>query len=189
MTIDPRSLEPGEQLLWYGKPDVEAYSERKGLTNKGFVLGLAALIAGLLLGLYGSATRFEGAGPQLFVVLTSIGAIVMYIPLRLRWKVRRIRYGVTDRRAIIENPGWLLRNRISLPFSQIRRIEVCEFPRRKFGDVIFWDYVIPNADDGPIASRGGFFAIENAGEVERLLHHGAATAGGKYSERFANDAS
>lgn len=168
MTIDANSLEPGEQLLWHDKPDVAAYSSRNGLTAKTFYLGFFALLAGTLLALYGRPNGTRESVFDLGPALILVGVGVMYFPLRIWHEPRRTHYAMTNQRAIVETWGLLLRNRISVPFSEIRKIEVREPPYGKTGDLIFRDYVY-DSDNGLQVSRGGFLAIADVRKVEQLL--------------------
>ena len=163
MTIEAKSLEPGERLLWHGMPDVGTYYRRRNPV--GFSKGLALLAGAVILagGAYLYADTSFAFPWWLLPVL--LAAALVYLPLRVRQDARRTSYALTDRRAIIERPGVLLRNRVSVPYSEIERIEV---RNGNFGDLLFRDYVT-QSEDGFQVTRDGFFAIANVREVERLL--------------------
>jgi hypothetical protein len=176
MTINAGSLDPGERLLWQDKPDVNAYCERKPLSGFWIGCGLVALAATITA--FGFSENGLNSESQVIIgALLLFGAFLLYRPLLVRRAVRKTMYALTDRRAIIEVPGILLRNRVSVPFSEIRRIEVHD---GIFGDVIFRDCV-QQSEDGMQFSRDGFWAIANVQKVERLLRTEIAKANGQFS--------
>ena len=165
MTIDSDTLEPGEKLLWQGGPDVKAYCERKAPIGFRAGLMLLAIAAACAAFQYFLQANTNSVAQLLTASLCVIAAILLYFPLRV-WRIaRRTEYAVTDRRAIIQEPGLLARNRLSVPLSEVRRIEV---QNQNPGDVLFRDFV-GQSEHGLYFIRDGFFAIPNAETVERLL--------------------
>jgi len=163
MTIEAKSLEPGERLLWHGMPDVGTYYRRRNPV--GFSKGLALLAGGVVLAGGASLYTNTSVASAWWLLPALLAVALLYLPFRVRQDARRTSYALTDRRAIIERPGVLLRNRVSVPYSEIERIEV---RNGNFGDLLFRDYVT-QSEDGFQVTRDGFFAIANVREVERLL--------------------
>ena len=169
MTIDPRSLDPGEQLLWTDRPIIDAYCRRKG--QDGFLASCQALPLVLVLLAFGTVLAGFGIthggtaifGVGLALVLFALAAL--YLPVRVRRDARRTSFAITDRRAIIETPGLLLRNRISVPCSEIQTIEVRDGVS---DDVLFRDHEV-KSEHGSHFERDGFLAIKDASKVSRLL--------------------
>jgi hypothetical protein len=165
MTIDAHSLEQGEHLLWQGTPEIEAFCARKSLPPRW--VGLSFLALGLICAVYEFLlTKPNPEAVAFIIIFLVIAGAILYLPLRFRRNARRTRYALTDRRAIIETPGLLLRNRVSVPFAEMRLIET---NRTSPGDLLFRDYVGGGGEGPPTVTRDGFFAIANVEDVERLL--------------------
>jgi hypothetical protein len=173
MTINSDMLQPGERFLWRDKPDVDAYCERR--TPIGFFVGFGLLAVGSAVAAYGYLHGDADSTAVFGAVMALVGAALLYLPFRVRREARRTIYALTDRRAIIEAPGALLHSRISVPFSEIRLIEV---RHDIFGDILFRDYV-GQSEEGFQVTRDGFFAIADVQKVERLLRSAVAKASGK----------
>jgi hypothetical protein len=168
MTIDTSTLEPGEKLLWHGKPDVRIYCERKA--SLGFRAGIGVLVLAV------ASAAFQYFQPRLIAtVLFVVAAVLLYFPLRLRRIALRIEYGLTDRRAIIEVPGLLLRNRVSVPLSEVKRIDV---QNANPADLLFRDYST-ESENGTHFLRDGFYAIPDAFKVEQLLRSAVRSTPGQ----------
>jgi uncharacterized membrane protein YdbT with pleckstrin-like domain len=181
MTIDPSSLEPGEMLLWHDRPNVDYFSERNFLY--GHWIGFLLLITGAILATF-EYLRLNHSSDlhALAGFLIAVGAFLASRPLWVQRDLRRTLYALTDRRAIIERRGVLLTNRASVPFSEIRRIDVRD---AKFGDIIFQDYVV-QTEDGLQNTRGGFYAIADVQSVERLLRKQVERARESHSKAAAH---
>jgi hypothetical protein len=168
MTIERQSLEPGERLLWEGRPDFKAYLE-----NNAFPLhrpGIAAAVLAFGLLVAGRAYFLPGEGYEEVAMFAFVAsAILVYARYRLRRDARGIRYALTDKRAIVDRPGSLLRNNCSVPFS-----EACEITVHygEYGDLIF-AYTPPDLEAGSFHPIG-FYAIENVREVEQILRSAIA---------------
>jgi hypothetical protein len=180
MTIDPSSLEPGEQLLWSDGPNFRAYCKRKSSngflgTRSGFAAGLAFAASGIALGAFEFAQNQTNSTFSVSLILFLIGAAMLYLPARIRRDAKRTSYALTDRRAIVETPGLLLRNRISVPYSEIESIEI---QRGVSDDILFRDYAV-QTENGYHTGRDGFLALTDAPKIERLLRSAAEKATGK----------
>jgi hypothetical protein len=174
MTIDPASLEPGEQLLWSDKPDMKAYCERRPST--GFGLGLTFVALAAAVGVYQFFQGGAVSDARLFIfVLLLLATLFLYLPFRVRHNARRTLYVLTDRRAIIETLGILLYNRVSVRLSEIELVEIHD---GRHGDVIFGNYAGHPEHKFQIP-REGFFAIANVEEVGRMLRAAIERATGR----------
>ena len=121
--------------------------------------------------IYGESSSIS----QFWMLPALLGAALLYLPFRVRHDAQRTQYALTDRRAIIEKPGVLLRNRISVPLSNIRLIEV---RNGIFGDILFRDFVAED-ENGLQVTRDGFFAVANVQDVEQLLRSAIEKATGR----------
>ncbi|MBV8836871.1 MAG: PH domain-containing protein [Alphaproteobacteria bacterium] len=190
MTIDVNSLEPGEHLLWQGEPNARRFSERAFIASAWVGLSLLGFALLILLSLYLGNTAPGPDARALAGGLIVVGAFLACRPLWVRRDLRRMRYALTNRRAIIERPGVLLRNRFSVPYSHMRRIEFRNRHFEKFietGDVLFRDYTI-QTEDGPQHGRDGFLALTDFAQVGQLLREQIeATRGESLTEVGADD--
>src|SRR5262245_23242031 len=91
MTIEDDDLEPGERILWQGKPDIDAYCRRRALPVPPLWIGFGVLAAGVALAALAIATDdFSGALGTGALTLTLIGALLVYIRGRYRREARRV---------------------------------------------------------------------------------------------------
>jgi hypothetical protein len=166
MTIEHDDLEPGERILWQGKPDVDAYCRRRALPVPPLWIGLAVIAAGGALAAIAIATDdFSGALGTLALTLMLIGALLVYIRGRYRRDAKRVSYALTDRRAIIDTPGFVLPNRASVAYADMPEVVIRD---DAVGDVLF--RVSTSESEGGIQTwRDGFFAIENPRKVAGIL--------------------
>lgn len=161
-------LQPGETLLWAGKP----LASRIALQNRqALVTGVLALAA-----LYVVLTGVAAASIFSFLIVgcgfTWLAALFMLLPLYYFARpvsdylaAERTIYAVTDRRALIIKPRF--RGRIVQSYNRIQHIERRELSGGK-GDLIFASETQP-ARRRERARRIGFFGIANPREVERLM--------------------
>jgi|EndMetStandDraft_8_1072994.scaffolds.fasta_scaffold305229_2 hypothetical protein len=170
--IDAKSLEPGEQLLWRGKPNLEAYCKRIS-ARRWIGFGLLAIGAALAILYFEEVSNTQSNAISGALLLGGIIALCM--PIRIWGEALRTGYALTDQRAIIERPSILLRNRVSVTFSEIRRIETRYAP---FGDLVFRDF-FQQTEQGLHNTRDGFFAIANVQSVERTLRSAIEKATGQ----------
>jgi uncharacterized membrane protein YdbT with pleckstrin-like domain len=179
MTIDSTALDPGEKFLWLGEPDIHEYCKRGAARFE-------ILVGALLLGIGATSFAYEYFQMESSWVPPALlfGAVFFLCkPFRMRREARRVRYALTDQRAIIETPGILLRNRVSIPFSEIRTVEATD---GLVGDVLFRD-VVTQSETGLDYQRDGFFAIEKPQEVKALLQLAMKKATGKSLAVLQND--
>jgi hypothetical protein len=154
MAIDPALLEPGERLLWSGRPNALRYMQaRSGIST---ILGLATLVMSEFLMNAGRDGRIL---PWIGMIVFIVAIALLLAPLLLVWRARLTDYAVTDRRVLIVTRQPLGRLDV-MPRSGIRSIEL----RQRSGGVA--DVLIER-----VAAREpvGILAIADADQVERLL--------------------
>ena len=166
MMIDDDDLEPGERVLWQGKPDVDAYCRRRALPVPPLAIGLAVIAAGVALAALAIATDdFSGGLGTLALTLMLIGALLVYIRGRYRRDAKRVSYALTTRRAIIDTHGFVLPNRASVAYADIPEVVIRD---DAVGDVLF--RVSASESEGGVQTwRDGFFAVENPRKVAGIL--------------------
>ena len=136
-TIDQtlrRELEPGERLLWSGRPLQGIRFRRSDLGVVG--IGIAWCAMGLITFLTGRGS-IEQAKSDPFFLFIAIGLVYMF---SVRFVVdaiarRKIFYGVTDRRAIII-AGVFAQSATSLDYKSMSEITLCERSNGR-GDIVF----------------------------------------------------
>jgi len=171
--IDPNSLDPGERILWHDSPDVATYCRHR--KSIGFSIGAVLLAIGSALAGYALINGSSDSISNYWPLPVLLGGALLYLPFRTRRAARRTRYALTDRRAIIETPGVLLRNRVSVPLAEVRLLETRRGP---FGDLLFRDFV-GESGHGFDVTRDGFFAIANVERVEQLFRSAVEKATGR----------
>src|SRR5262245_273827 len=94
MTIDPALLDPGERLLWWGRPNPLRYAQsRSGIS---VIAGLAALVFAQI---WTTAVARDG-NSWLVAVFFLVACALLLSPLWRMARAYRTIYGVTDRRAL-----------------------------------------------------------------------------------------
>lgn len=180
MRIEGPSLEPGERLLWEGRPDFAAYLENSDFPFHKPIIPSAVLLVGLLAA--GWAYFQPAEGYDKIAAIAFLASLVLtYACYRVRRDTRRVAYALTDRRAIVELPGWFSRKSHSVPYSHMTDIVLHD---GKFGDVLFAIHVSdcqPGNEHFVSSSRYGFFRIENPRHVMSLLHSAIAKCGREHS--------
>ncbi len=166
MTIDQDSLEPGERVLWQGKPDVEAYCRRRELTVPPRWIGPSVLTVAVT---SAALAYWTGDVTDGFTVtaatLLLVGALATYVRLRYLRDAGRVSYALTNRRAIIDRAGAVPPNRASVPYSDMPDVVVRDGPH---GDVLF-RVCGTQTEEGPRTWLDGFLAIENPRTVAGIL--------------------
>jgi hypothetical protein len=162
MPIDPTTLEPGERLLWSGRPNALRYAQARGGIN--LIIGFAVLVFAQVwtARASGDGSQFAWVGAIFFLIALAL----LLSPLWRMWRGLRTVYGLTDRRALTVVGGPFPR-RISVPLHQIHSVELRQRPGN-LGDVLFREIVRQGADTN-VAGREGFITIAGADAVERLL--------------------
>lgn len=158
MAIDEALLEPGERVVWSGKPNPLRYAQaRSGIR---IMAGLAALVFSEA---FAVAARDGRVAEWLSPLALAIAVVLLLSPLLLMWRARLTDYAVTDRRAlvVVHRP---FGHRVVTPFAQIGSVEV--MPRSGgVGDVLIDEVLLGK----PVPRREGILAIPDADKVARLL--------------------
>lgn len=183
-------LAPGERLFWTGRPDHGG--KLLQATRHERLLG-ASLV--LIIGLMWSSFPLIEPGKRLdagflFGVMT-LGLLfwIFFIAATRADILRRLRYAVTDRRAIVVRPArsWRLDPQLyAVSFPLDRSFNYPLVSRRPFdsiqiGTLLSQDAVQPFGHGlthpgwGPLRPRGVgpvlFEALRDANDVKRLIHH------------------
>ena len=164
-------LEPGERLLWHGRPDVNRLVRRQ----YGWCFFAGAFLGLSLLWAWDSAER--GTAVALFVAMLFIlaGLAVLYSKVQEIVAARTTRYMVTDRRAVIasgEQPPKV----DSVAPVDIGPIEVANV-KDEIGDVLFRQVETFPEFGGLKRERSGFIGIAETVQARRALEQLTATAG------------
>jgi hypothetical protein len=183
MTTEFAWLEPGERIVWSGKPNPRRFALVRGLMPffLGVVfIGVASFTFGMgLLRLPGppltgpQAASFKRLDLAMDLYLTFMGTlsgggglVLALAPVWLWFRARRMTYAVTDRRVVIDCTGPRPR-RQSILLEHVRFIELRP-PRKGAGDVVVQETMRPGLDGW--APRGeGFVGIPKAAKVEQRL--------------------
>ncbi len=127
----PVPLEPGEQVLWYGRPDTRLIPRWQqwraimfGLMGLGLTLALLRALGGPV-----PLSLWQRAGSWLFTLVVLGGSVALLIlpPLADRDHRRRKQYWLTDRRAIIQGEPraatglWISRLTPTMPLRRFHR--------------------------------------------------------------------
>jgi hypothetical protein len=169
-------LDPGERLIWSGKPHPVRYALRaSGFT---FLFGIVfATISGV--GTWAALRSPASASGTPFALLpftfVLIGSALILSPFWQFWRGTRASYLITSKRAVIDIPGPFAR-RTSVPLDQIRFVEL----RRSgsgFGSVYFKE-TASRAGDNTHLRRDGFIAAPEADRVEQMLRRAMEQASG-----------
>ena len=179
MTIDASFTDPGERLLWSGKPVPWVYALRKGASMFLFGLFFFGFSLFWIYGAWRAAVAVNQAfAPDEFPIpfwlfgipFVLAGAAMVLSPLWYFFRGAGTTYALTDRRAIIDVAGPLPK-RLSVPLTQMPFIEFRPF-NRAVGDVLFHDvtkFIQGGHGQGRTTQRDGFVAIPDAAQVEQTL--------------------
>jgi len=180
--IDPSLIDPGEQLIWQGKPYPIRYALRKaaytvpfGIFFFGFSLFwiYSAYMAG------NKATNQLGFAFWMFAIpFVIVGACMVLSPAWYLFRATTTTYALTDRRAIIDISG-LFPRRTSVPLNQVPFVDV-RSSNEGPGHVLFQEAAPYDRGGGDLAQRDGFVAIADAAKVGQMLR-GAVQSGCLFS--------
>jgi len=155
-------LDPGERLIWSGRPNADDYAIAK--CTGSFLFGL--LFSGVAIVWIIGADQ-SSAHALFGCLLLIVGLGLVLSPL---WQLIRgsyVTYLLTDRRAVIDISG-LFPKRTSVPLSEMQFVKL-EPSVKGFGDVIFREVVVSTPDEGSYVVRDGFIATAEAARVALLL--------------------
>jgi hypothetical protein len=169
--IDPSLIDPGEQLIWQGKPYPARYALRKAAYR--FPAGIL-FFAFSLFWLYGAYMAENKTPSQLgfpfwmfgipFVIA---GACMALSPAWHLLRATSTTYALTDRRAIMDISGPFPR-RISVPLNQVPFVDVRSASEGP-GHVLFQEAAPYYRSGGRMTQRDGFIAIAEAAKVGQML--------------------
>ena len=171
MTNDRVSLDPGEELIWSGRPDAVWFAIRRAWWPLLIAIALLTISVTLSLKLGRLPSPADPTDPVAIArglqgMSASFGLIGVLAALWLWLRALRTRYMLTNRRVVIDTAGVLPR-RTSMPLEHIRFVE---FRSKLLGpdDVVFNETRRPSLDGW--GRRGeGFIAVPDAARVEQLI--------------------
>jgi len=170
--IDAFLTDPGEQLIWQGKPYPARYALRKAAYS--FPVGIFFFGFSVVLDLwrlYGAgnkATNQLGFAFWMFgIPFVIVGACMVLSPAWYLFRAMTTTYALTDRRAIIDISG-LFPRRTSVPLNQVPFVEV-RSSNEGPGHILFQGVAPYYRMGGGIAQRDGFIAIADAAKVGQML--------------------
>jgi hypothetical protein len=167
--IESSLIDPGERLIWSGKPYPARYAMRKGTSYFLFGIFFFGFSVFWLHGAYGSGGRAtDQLGFQFWmfgIPFVAVGACMLLSPAWYFFRARNTTYALTDRRAVIDSSGPFPR-RTSVPLKQMPFVDVRASPEGP-GHVLFQEAIVSyNAGTTP---RDGFIAIADAARVGQTL--------------------
>jgi hypothetical protein len=166
----PDLLDPGERMVWSGRPTALSYATTKGRGS--FLSGI--FVCGFAAFWINSAYRQGGLFALFGVPIAVMGLGSVLSPLWYFVRARRTTYVLSDKRAIIDIAG-LFPKRLSVPLSQVQFVEL-KTSNGGAGDVLFRE-VTSSWERGYSTTRDGFIAVPDTAEVDRLLRAAVAKAG------------
>lgn len=174
-------LDEGEVVLWSGRPDVR--SLLKDRTGGWFAVALTWIFFGVVAfvayGIHSDPARKHEPGAMLALLVlimlapALITTFVVMSYFRLRDCARGTVYFITDRRAgalIPHKRGRIVRVFYRSGLAALRRVDRAN----GFGDITF-ESVLPVPTAPSPRFELGFYAIQDAAKVERLLRNVGAT--------------
>ena len=169
-----RELEPGEKLVWLGRPIARRIAVGWWpIAIFGLVFsGMGALVVGMLATM--AAEMDDSTIIRLMAVLIGVtfvlgGLVITGLPFLVYRRATRTVYALTNRRAIIWDAG--LGSNIHVRTFDADRLGSTSRRERSdgTGDLIFEETVAPVKGDPRHVIRFGFFAINHVHEVQNLL--------------------
>jgi len=174
-------LNRGERLLWVGQPRPGRFMRMAipivlfGLPWTAFSIFWMVGASGLLFGGFGKGPpgAFRVLFPLFGLPFVLIGLAMLSSPFWLRRKAKRTCYALTDRRAILWQPGWFggveVRSYGPEDLTKIHRTQYADGS----GSLVFEEFITfgRNSDGHTTRSttRRGFMYIEGVRAVEELL--------------------
>ena len=161
-------LAPGERLVWVGQPRPDlATRPAYFLVPFGVVFTAFAL-----LWTAGALCLSAGLLAPCGLPFVAVGAGLIASPVWLRRRARETLYALTDRRAVVWEPGWFgsvaVRSYSAPGLGRMSRHERADGS----GDLVFEEFTtVSHTGDGPHTSttRRGFLAIDDVHAVEDLV--------------------
>ena len=169
--IDPSLIDPGEQLIWQGKP----YPARYALRKAGYTFPFGIVFFGFSLfwihGAYMAANKTTselGFPFWLFgIPFVLVGACMVLSPAWYFFRAMTTTYSLTDRRAVMDVSGPFSR-RTSIPLNQMPFVDVRSSADGP-GHVLFQEAAPYYRSGWGTTQRDGFVAIADAAKVGQML--------------------
>jgi hypothetical protein len=184
-------LAADERLVWVGRPRPDLYRGQTiflaifGAFFTAIALFMFSIGLVMTVGFAGFGAAAGGAGgglagcfPLFFCLFTVpfmlIGGYMMTAPLWMPKRIARVVYALTNRRAIIWEPGWFrgqytVRNYTREGLGRMYRTDRADGS----GDLVFEEFYTQSSNsDGNVSTRRnqrGFLGIDRVREVEELL--------------------
>jgi hypothetical protein len=181
-----RELEPGENLLWTGRPDAGRMARQATLI---WFVGVPWTVSSLWMWStsgFGKAT--DQPGPGLFFRLFDlpfvlIGFGMLSAPYWAYRKGLNTVYAVTNKRVFILTAGkrWHVESYVPTSGSDFERTETANGS----GDLIFLRRSRLDSDGDRVTNKVGFYGIPEVRRVERLLRDNFLTGTGVPREQGA----
>jgi len=161
-------LAPDEQLFWVGQPRLDlATRPAFFLVPFGIVFGGFALVW-----MVGAGALTGGLMVPCGLPFLAVGLGLIASPVWLRRRARNILYALTNRRALVWEPGWFgastVRSYAAAGLGRMSRTERSDGS----GDLVFEEFTtVSNSGNGMHSSttRRGFLGIDNVREVEDMV--------------------
>jgi len=169
--IDPSLIDPGEQLIWQGKPYPIRYALRKAAYTFPFGIFFFGFSLFWIYSAYmasNKATNQLGFAFWMFgIPFVIVGACMVLSPAWHLLRAASTTYALTDRRAIMDISGPFPR-RTSIPLNQVPFVDV-RASNEGPGHVLFQEVVPYYRSSGAMTQRDGFVAIADAAKVGQML--------------------
>jgi hypothetical protein len=177
LLLDP-GLEPGESIVWTGRPDPAALARKSVPTFFQGLFLIAFALFWMHMVVQGGNNNWDRGRVVVPYAMHNVviavcaglwflpfGVLMLTSPLRARWRAGRTSYILTDRRAVIIEPR-VRRNHSVRNFSrESLALTRCEARPNGSGDLVFTNEKTGAGIFQPV----GFLALENVREVEALV--------------------
>jgi hypothetical protein len=168
--IEASLIDPGERLIWSGKPSPARFAMRKATHYFLFGIFFFGFSVFWIHGAYVAGSRAtDRLGFQFWmfgIPFVVVGACMVLSPAWYFLRAMNTTYALTDRRAIMDSSS-PFPSRTSVPLNQIPLVDVrssAEGP----GHVLFQEPPASRYYGGTL-QRDGFIAIADAGRVGQML--------------------
>lgn len=154
-------LDPGEQAIWWGRPDPWRYAIRVSWWR--FTLGF--FIAVSIAFAVGSALKFDTTSDVLLLIgLIVVGVASISLPFQRYAEAKIILYLLTDKRAVVVK-------KYAKMSTRLKGIALIEWRAagRNLGDVLYIDHECTTDDGERRIVRDGFTGIANAKAVAQEM--------------------
>ena len=163
-------LDAGEKLVWTGQPRLDLATRPKYFLVP---FGIVFLVFSLIW-MVGAGLLTVGLMAPCALPFIAVGILLIVSPVWLRRRAENVLYALTDRRAIIWEPGWFtshtVRSYTSGGLGRMARFERADGS----GDLVFEEVTASNWDSqnnttSTTTTRRGFMGIDNVREIEDLV--------------------